>query len=134
MNPTKVQLNPVVRGPSRVGSAAAPSRCERPEAKSPSFRAVLDQELAQQPAVHFSAHARERIATRDIPLAEHDLPRIERAVDQAAAKGARNALLVADDFALIVNVPHRTVVTALGRGQMAQHVVTNIDSTVWMEE
>ncbi len=134
MSPTNVSLSLVARNSVRPASATAAITSARTKTATESFRAVLDQELTHQQEVRFSAHARERIATRDIPLGERDLTRIERAVDQVAAKGSRNALLLADRYALIVNVPHRTVVTALGRDQMAQHVVTNIDSTVWMDD
>lgn len=57
---------------------------------------------------------------------------IARATDQAAARGARDSLLLMDDVALVVNVPNRTVVTALDPSRMENGIVTNIDATVFV--
>ena len=38
--------------------------------------------------------------------------------------------MLMDDLGLIVNVPSRTVVTAMNAGGMEHGVITNIDSTV----
>lgn len=46
------------------------------------------------------------------------------------AKGAQDALLLRSDAAFVVNVPNRTVVTAIGREEMAERVFTNIDSAM----
>jgi flagellar operon protein len=58
------------------------------------------------------------------------LGRLSQAIDQAAARGARDSLMLMDDLGLIVNVPSRTVVTAMNAGGMEHGVITNIDSTV----
>jgi len=89
-------------------------------------------ELASARQVRFSAHARQRLASRDLRLSENQLAGIARATDQAAAKGARDSLLLMDDVALVVNVPNRTVVTALDPARMQNGIVTNIDATVFV--
>jgi len=91
------------------------------------FKRVLDKELGK---LKFSAHAQERIESRNIRLSAADMLRLENATSLAAAKGAREALLVLDDLGFIVSVENRTVITAVERSQMKGNVFTNIDSTV----
>ena len=64
------------------------------------------------------------------------MDRLNKAVDRAAAKGARDALVLipgasrTDDLALVVSVVNRTVVTAMDGERMRESVFTNIDSAV----
>jgi len=81
----------------------------------------------------FSAHARARLESRGIDLGEDDLRKLEEAVDRAGAKGSRDTLLVLRGAGFIVNVPSRTVVTAVDEAGLRERVFTNIDSTVWVE-
>lgn len=77
-----------------------------------------------------SAHARERIARREIPFDGPVAARLEAAVDRAAGKGSRDSLVLVDDTAFVVSVRNRTVVTAVDRQHMKEQVFTNIDSAV----
>ncbi|MEM1117995.1 MAG: flagellar biosynthesis protein [Bacteroidota bacterium] len=100
-----------------------------PTPSGPSFADLLDR--ATQPPRHtLSAHAAQRVAERGIDLPE--AARIEAALDTLTDKGARDAVLVSADAALVVNVPSRTVVTALAPGEMADRVVTQIDSALFL--
>jgi len=94
------------------------------------FDAVLQTSVDRGQALKFSAHAKERLALRNINLSEEDMARITDAVNKAAAKGARQSLLVMDQLAFIVSVTNRTVITALDGGSMKENVFTNIDSAV----
>jgi flagellar operon protein len=94
------------------------------------FDAVLQTTVERGLALKFSAHAKERLALRNIRLSEEDMARITDAVNKAAAKGARQSLLVMDQLAFIVSVTNRTVITALDGGSMKENVFTNIDSAV----
>lgn len=94
------------------------------------FADVLSTQLTRQGEVQFSNHAQSRIASRNIAITPSEQAEIRNAVDQAASKGAREALLLLDQAALVVSVPNRTVITALGRNELASHVFTNIDSAV----
>jgi len=87
-------------------------------------------EAASARQIRFSAHAQQRLTSRDIRLDEHRLDQLARAADQAQAKGARDSLVLLDDLGLILNVPSRTVVTALDADRLRNGVFTNIDSTV----
>jgi flagellar operon protein len=68
---------------------------------------------------------------RGIQFTPQGLQRIEQAVDRAAEKGSRDALVVAGGLALVVSVENRTVVTVMSRDAMQESVVTNIDSAVF---
>lgn len=90
-----------------------------------SFRDVLIGERLK-----FSHHAELRLKQRGIDLKRDQIERIANAVDQAAAKGAKDSLVLYKDMAMIVNVHSRTVVTAMDEASMKQHVFTQIDSAV----
>jgi flagellar operon protein len=77
-----------------------------------------------------SAHAQKRLNSRDINLSDQDLNKLTNAVEKAASKGARDSLLLLNNLAFIVNIPHRTVVTAIDEGSMKDNIFTNIDSAV----
>jgi flagellar operon protein len=94
------------------------------------FESVLQGTVDKGQALKFSAHAKERLALRNINLSPDDLSRITDAVNKAASKGARQSLLVMDNQAFIVSVTNRTVITALDGGSMKENVFTNIDSAV----
>nr|WP_286672409.1 TIGR02530 family flagellar biosynthesis protein [Cohnella hashimotonis] len=81
-------------------------------------------------SLKFSQHAEQRLAQRGIKLGPEQLSAIATAVDQASAKGAKDSLVLYQNMAMIVNVPSRTVITAMDDKSMQQHVFTNIDSAV----
>jgi len=94
------------------------------------FDSVLQTTVDRGLGLKFSAHAKERLALRNIDLSPEDVARMTDAVNKAAAKGARQSLLVMDDQAFIVSVTNRTVITALDGSSMKENVFTNIDSAV----
>ena len=91
----------------------------------PSFQEVLDRKILK-----FSHHAEVRLQQRGIRLHADQLAKLESAIDQAAAKGARDSLLLMNGLAFIVSVPNRTVVTAMDGASMRNNVFTQIDSAV----
>lgn len=117
-----------VTGPARPGQPAAPTAAG-------SFSQVLDETLRKSDSaeVRFSAHALERLKERNIHLTGADMEQIREAVDRVAAKGSRESLLMKADLALVVNVPKRTVITAVPGQMMKEHVFTNIDSAVLLK-
>lgn len=92
-----------------------------------SFREMLDRQTLK-----FSQHAEQRLEQRGIVLTADQLNRISGAVEKAAAKGAKDSLVLFRDIAMIVNVPNRTVVTAIDGSSMNEHVFTQIDSAVFI--
>jgi flagellar operon protein len=102
------------------------------QAQSLSFRNLLDETLRTTGGVKFSAHAVRRLESRGIRLGAAEVSAIEGAVDRAAAKGSRESLVLSERFAMVVNVPSRTVVTAFDQEGLRENVVTNIDSAVFV--
>lgn len=95
-----------------------------------SFRAVLEQQQAtsaSQP-LKFSAHAMQRLQSRNIALTNDDVNRMNVMADKAAAKGAKNSLFMLRDVAMVVSIKNRTVITAVDQDSMKENVFTNIDS------
>lgn len=90
-----------------------------------SFKEVLDRNVLK-----FSHHAEVRMKQRGITLKPDVLTKIGTAIDDAAAKGAKDSLILYRDIAMIVNVPSRTVVTAMDGNSLKGNVFTQIDSAV----
>lgn len=86
--------------------------------------------LTKANQVTFSSHAQKRMETRDIALGENELARLNKAVDKAESKGAKESLILMDQLAFIVNVPDRKVVTTVNVNQRSEGVFTQIDSVV----
>lgn len=82
------------------------------------------------PEVRFSAHAQTRLQSRRIALDAGQIDRLQGAVQKAAGKGSRDALVLMDDLAMVVSVTNRTVVTVVDKENLKQNVFTNIDSAV----
>ncbi len=99
-------------------------------AGSAKFTTVFETALRQAEELKFSAHARQRLEERGIELEEAELAQIREAMESLEAKGARSSLLVLERVALVLNVPKRTVITAMATGETGQNVFTNIDSAV----
>lgn len=102
---------------------------------SASFSDIL-QHLRQKQGVQFSAHAQHRLNERGIQLSDDTLNKLNQAVEKAANKGARDALVLmpgaveGDDLAFVVSVANRTVITAVNGDHLEDNVFTNIDSAV----
>jgi flagellar operon protein len=100
-----------------------------PAPAGPAFADVLKGAAQTQP-VSFSKHAVQRLERRGLDVDAAAMQRLQGGVDRAAGKGARDAVVLVDDTAFVVSVQNRTVITAVGKDQMKDHVFTNIDSAV----
>jgi len=101
----------------------------KPSQAGTPFAQNLREALSGSP-LRFSAHAQERLAERGIELGAADVKRIAASTDAAAAKGARQSVVLLDRLALVVGVPSRTVVTVIEPDASSHSVFTNIDSVV----
>lgn len=108
---------------SRVGETT-PVRRKTPELPHANFEEVLSKEL------NISKHAEKRLEARDIQLSNVQKSQISNALNRLEQKGARDSLVLMDELALVVNVPSKTVITAMTTEQMQERVFTNIDSTM----
>lgn len=80
--------------------------------------------------LRLSKHAQKRVERRELDLDQGRLDRLNEAISRAAAKGAKNSVVVLDDLAVVVDVRERTVVTAMNTEGNRDRVFTNIDSVV----
>ncbi|MEC0091402.1 TIGR02530 family flagellar biosynthesis protein [Paenibacillus macquariensis] len=115
--------------PAKVNPVASSNRSNARKPQIETDKASFDQ-LLQKNLLKFSNHAAKRLEQRGIEIPREQLARISDAVDQAAAKGSKESLILLNDMALIVNIPNRTVVTAMDGGSMKDNVFTKIDSAV----
>lgn len=96
-----------------------------------SFEDVLRQTaLERETGLKFSKHASMRLNERDIILTQNQSTRLENGVDAASKKGINDSLVLVDNLAFIVNVPNKTVVTAMDQEDASEHIFTNIDGAV----
>lgn len=136
LDPSIVQT-PGVASKDRTGSAG--------KTTGGSFQELL-QELvtskggprtgSAEPTLKFSAHAQQKLASRQIDLGRDAMQRLDEAVARAAEKGAKDALMLmpgvsrGEDLAFVVSVTNRTVITAMDGEHITENVFTNIDSAV----
>jgi flagellar operon protein len=104
-----------------------------PPTSGPSFKSVLDTTTAQPSTsssepLKFSAHAMQRLQSRNISLTSDDVSKMNAMADKAAAKGAKSSLFIVRDVAMVVSIKNRTVITAVDSDSMKDNVFTNIDS------
>ncbi|MEX1054830.1 MAG: TIGR02530 family flagellar biosynthesis protein [Rhodothermales bacterium] len=105
------------------------------ESRGTAFAEQLRRAREQAPSGGFtlSAHAQQRIEQRGISLNPAEQQSLNDALFQLESKGARDALLLRSDAAFIVNVPSRTVVTAVDTNELKDRVFTQIDSAIMLE-
>ncbi len=92
------------------------------------FGSIFKEELSK---IKFSNHALKRLESRNIQLGDEQISKIQDAVDKAEQKGARDSLVMMNNTALIVNIPNKTVVTAVPLEAGGDNIFTNIDSVVF---
>ncbi len=124
---------------ARIGSPPAPKpneahRSSSDAAPQDSFAETLERARGAErdalPSVKLSAHAAQRIEQRDISLTRPERRALGQAIRKLAEKGSRDALLLRPDAAFVVNVPARTVVTAINQAELKDRIFTQIDSAM----
>lgn len=78
----------------------------------------------------FSKHALNRLNDRNIQLNTEQLDRLNDGAKKAGEKGIRDSLVIVDQLAFIVNVPNKTVVTAMDSTATDENIFTNINGAV----
>ena len=71
---------------------------------------------------------------RNIYLNEEDKTRLENAVSKISQKGGKDSLIMMDNVAYVVNIPNRTVVTAMDNQNLKENIFTQIDSAMILEK
>lgn len=97
-------------------------------ANQTSFGQILDGKLTK---LQFSQHAQQRLQSRNIKLSVEQIGKLNDAVEKAAAKGAKETLVLMENkLAFLVGVKNKTVITAVDGASIKENVFTNIDSAV----
>ncbi|NWF90383.1 MAG: flagellar protein [Ignavibacteriaceae bacterium] len=93
-----------------------------------SFNAIYQKELDK---LKFSSHAIKRLEERKITLNNDEMLKINSAIERAETKGAKDSLVMMNSTAFIVNIPNKTIVTAMPIDNGTENIFTNIDSVVF---
>ena len=94
------------------------------------LRQKQSQSVMEASELKFSKHAANRLNDRNIYLTDAQNVRLENGVKQASEKGITESLVLIDSLAFIVNVPNKTVVTAMDQTETNGNIFTNIDGAV----
>lgn len=98
-----------------------------------SFEEILRKKQSENaPELKFSKHASMRLEERNISLTTEQNDRLKNGVAKASEKGIKDSLVMIDSLAFIVNVPNKTVVTAMDQTDKQDNIFTNIDGAVIM--
>jgi flagellar operon protein len=119
-----------VHNAALVTPIGAPAPAGPPPAAGSTPAVPFADVLAKTDGVRFSGHAAQRLERRGISVDAPTLQRLDDGVRRAAGKGSRDAVVLVDQTAFVVSVTNRTVITAVDRQHMKDHVFTNIDSAV----
>ena len=94
------------------------------------LRQKQNESVMESSELKFSKHAANRLQDRNILLTDSQNVRLENGVKQASEKGITESLVLVDSLAFIVNVPNKTVVTAMDQTETNSNIFTNIDGAV----
>ncbi|MGC8971036.1 MAG: TIGR02530 family flagellar biosynthesis protein [bacterium] len=94
-----------------------------------SFREVLESKL-KFGQINLSRHAQERILLRGIEIGEKEVDGINKAIELASSKGVKDSLVIVNGKAFVINIPTRTIVTAIEEDNLKNRIFTNIDGAV----
>ncbi len=112
-------------GPKELPEQKRSGRVQNGQAN---FNDILNQKVAEQSKLKFSAHAVKRMDQRDMHPSQIELERLNHGFEMARAKGAQSSLILVDEMAYVVSVKNETVITALDRDAAQGNVFSNIDS------
>jgi flagellar operon protein len=129
VNKIAVDNKPKVKSPS-ADQLKGPSFKDTLESQVNSMDSVKETKAPLPKTLEFSNHAVDRMSKRGISFTADQMTKIEGAVRKAAEKGAKEALVFADDAALIVSLKDNKVVTVMDKESLKDNVFTKIDSTI----
>ncbi len=95
-----------------------------------SFQDIFREKSEIAPELKFSKHAANRLSDRNITLSKGQVERLEHGAKRAEEKGISESLVLMDSMAFIVNVPNKTVITAMNQEETQENIFTNIDGAV----
>lgn len=119
---------PIITGPAPTKAGGVRTIGQGQEANVP-FLSVLQQQLERGSNTAFSKHAVSRVAERQVDVSETNLERLNKGMQLAQEKGLKEALILIDQDAYIVNAKAGKVITVDNEATSGS-VFTNIDGTV----
>jgi len=102
---------------------------KQPVNSSTIFSTMLNEQIEKN-YIKLSMHAKERLEERNLSLSVENIEQLNRAVELAEKKGAKDSLILLNDLAFIVNIKNKTIITAIDKENMNDHVFTQIDSAI----
>jgi flagellar operon protein len=124
-NPSINQITPGIPATTAVDSPARSSV----RGRDTEFAQVLSDRLNSR-SIALSVHAADRLVRRGLLIDEQAVEQINEAFGLAEEKGAKNALFLLDNLAVVASVPNRSIITALDANGLSNGVFTQIDSAV----
>lgn len=94
------------------------------------FESIISQKILNEQGITFSKHSSIRMDERNTDLSLEQSKRLLKAFDMAKQKGLKDTLVLLDNYAFIVNVPSKVVVTAVDKASLKDRVFTNINGAV----
>lgn len=94
------------------------------------FEDILNSKINGNSDFKISNHAAKRLEDRNIKLTNADMDNINRGINLANEKGAKDSLIIYKDIALVASIKNRTIITAVDKNEDKENVFTNIDSVV----
>ena len=100
-------------------------------ANAVSFAEILNEAAKPQDTLKISKHAEMRMRMRNIQISDSQKERISKALEKAEQKGVKETLVMVDGLAFVAYIKSKTVITAVGSGELKQNIFTNIDGAVF---
>lgn len=120
----------IIKQAEKIKSSSSQGTTSIPVGSGRSFQEILNEKLNS--GISFSKHAAMRSEERNIRMSPDELTRLNDACDKAAQKGIRDALIIMDKAAFIVNAPSKLIVTVVDKNEMKNNVFTHIDGAVFL--
>lgn len=133
----------IIRQAEKINSTNSSTAAQK-TAAGESFQEILNRQLNNSKTstatadsmtsnpISFSKHANQRTEERNIQISQTDLNKLGDACDKAEEKGIKDALVMMNDSAFIVNARNRVVITVMDKNELSNNVFTNIDGAVFV--
>ena len=117
------QWNNYINSLQKASGVSQTRKPDSPVGKS--FSQVLQEQMDE---LKFSRHALERMETRGITMDENTYNKIMEGVSKGKAKGSKEAFMLIGNEGFLVSVDNYVVITAYGKNDLKDNIITNIDS------
>lgn len=95
-----------------------------------SFNEILERVAKND--IKVTKHAQLRLQSRELQLSESEIEKVAQAMDDAAQKGVKEAVIVIDERLLVASVANRTIITAANKTDIQAKIITKIDGAIFI--